>query len=230
MSAGGWRSGSTKRPGPPERSGPPEGPGPEGRRDWRKVAIVVALLLVVVVVDILIFTGRGRRPEAELVDRPDLRAGAVMGCYVLRVGPWNLAASGRTPPADAAQPGSPSGTRPGIVPDSLPAALEPPARVTLLPDSADAHGRDLPSFRAEAIAEGERPGRALRWTVRADTLWIVWSEPGGRAGLALFAEGDSLAGYARGVTEAVDASAPALAWPINCSTLGREREGRVPRR
>lgn len=229
MSAGGRRSGSTKRPGPPERSGPPERPGPAERRDWRKVAIVVALLLVVAVVDILIFTGRGGRPEAEAVDRPDLRAEAVMGCYVLRVGPWNLASSGRAP-ADAAQPGSPSATRPGVVPDSLPVALEPPARVALLPDSADAHGRDLPSFRAEAIPEGERPGRVLRWTVRADTLWVVWSEPGGRAGLALFAEGDSLAGYARGVTDSVDASAPALAWQINCSTLARDRGAGRPRR
>lgn len=180
---------------------------------------MVAVLLVVVAVDVIIFTGRDSRRAPEPVDRPDLRAESVMGCHVLRVGPWSLTRS-----ADAAAGGSPPPS------DSLPAALEPPARVALLPDSADLHGRDLPSFRAEPIPAGERPGRVLRWNVRADTLWLVWSEPGVRAGLALFAEGDSLAGYARGVTDAVDASAYAAAWPINCATLGRERTGEVPRR
>lgn len=210
-----------------EREGPPPRPGPDRGRDWRKVAAVVAVLLVVVVVDVMIFTGRDSPPAREPVDRPDLRAEAVMGCYVLRVGPWGVARSAGS--GEPAERGPPRGASPAA-PDSLLPALEPPARVALLLDSADVHGRDLPSFRAEAIPEGERPARILRWNVRADTLWLVWSEPGGRAGLALFAEGDSLAGYARGVTDSVDASAPAVAWPINCSTLGRERGGDVPRR
>lgn len=193
---------------------------------------MVAVLLVVVAVDVIIFTGRDSPRAPQPVDRPDVRAESVMGCYVLRVGPWSLTRTGEA--ADAAGPDSaprraPAGA-PRTSPDSLPPALEPPARVALLPDSADLHGRDLPSFRAEPIPAGERPGRVLRWNVRADTLWLVWSEPGGRGGLALFAEGDSLAGYARGVTGSVDASAPAAAWPINCATLGRERTGEVPRR
>lgn len=189
---------------------PAGGGGPQTRRRRRRRAVLLAVLLLLVAVEVWIFT-RGGSPEEEAPpDRPDLRAEAVMGCYVLRAGPW------RRDPAAAL--------------DSLPPALEPPVRVALLPDSADAHGRGLPSFRAEAISEAERPDRDLRWTVRADTLWLLWAEPGARGGAALFAEGDSLLGSARAVAEGVDAAAPAVAWPINCSTLGRERGRGRPRR
>lgn len=187
---------------------------PESARSWRKPAILVAGLAVVAAVDVLLLT-RGSDPEEPAaVERPDLRAAALLGCYVLRTGPWSYS--------------FPSGAAPAR--HRLPPALEPPARVALLADSADRHGRDLASFRAEAIPAAERPERDLRWTVRADTLWLVWSEPGARAGAALFAGGDSLAGTARGVTDSVDARGPAAAWPINCSTLGRERGGGAPRR
>lgn len=211
-------------------------PAPDGRRGWRKIAIVGGILLIVAVVDVILFTGGLRRGGGEPVGRPDLRAAAMMGCWVVRAGPWSLTFPARRVAPDSVPGGADdsisarrarlrAGRR-----DTLPSALEPPARVALLPDSADLHGRDLPSFRAVPIPEGERPGRVLRWTVRGDTLWLVWSEPDARGGAALFAEGDSLVGFARGVADSVDASAPAAAWPINCSTLGRERGAGAPRR
>lgn len=212
-----------------------------GWRGRHKIVLVGAVLLFVIVVDLIIFTRRGAQEAERFIDRPDLRAGALMGCYLLRAGPWSFTLPS-APPAgaerSAPQPDSLADVRSTpqpdslvlAVPDTLPTRLEPPARVVLLPDSATEHGRALPSFRAEAIPGDEAAGRVIRWTVRADTLWLVWSEPGARGGVALFSEGDSLVGWARGVADSIDASAPAVAWPINCSTLGRERPEAAPRR
>lgn len=148
---------------------------------------------------------------------PDLRAVELLGCYRLRVGPWNLALE-ETPPGGEGDAGAD------------PEALAPPSVVQLLPDTGDEFARRSATRRAVPLG-AEAGGRPpLRWLVRADTLWLVWSREGVRAAAALFAEGDSLTGVARAVSERVDGSAPAAAWPVNCATLGRERPGDAPRR
>lgn len=99
-----------------------------------------------------------------------------------------------------------------------------PSELMLLPDSVDRWGRVLPSYRAAALPITRDAETSLRWFVRADTLWLLWSGRGVRAGAALLETGDGLRGRARamGGADSLDASAPAAAWPVNCSTLAPE--------
>lgn len=157
-------------------------------------------------------------------DRPRLHRWEMVGCWDLRAGSWRVQwQGGEGADAGAGRPGRPSGGNAGSAAD-LPASFTPPQAVMLLPDSVDRWGRVLPSRRAEPLGADEHPGRSLRWFVREDTLWIVWSEGDTRAGVALRREGDSLAGRLRTIRggDSLDATAGASARRINCWT--RERE------
>lgn len=153
---------------------------------------------------------------------------SLVGCWKLRYGAW----SGVGMRADASADG------PTVGGEGAPTgALEPPRTLLLLPDSVDAWGRVLPSYRAANLDEGtERPDRTLRWLVRADTLWVLWTEGGARAGAALRRSGDSLVGDVRateragGSGEDRDLRARAVAVPISCATGERTREPRGPHR
>jgi hypothetical protein len=167
------------------------------------------------------FSGAGAK-EAAGAPAPSLEAWELLGCWSVRVEPWFVAAAegdGR-PQARFAPPEG----------GGVPRSFEPPDTVMLLPDSVDRWGRALPSYRAVRRTAAARAGRHLRWLVNGDTLWLVWSEGGTRAGLALRPSGDSLVGQARALSapDSVDASAGASAARVNCST-GR-REGRRPAR
>lgn len=210
----------------------------------------VRIALAVLAAVLLIGLGewiRGDRPEAaSAADRPDLRAGALVGCWEVGVEPWTLTAweGRRTEPPVPGAAGGPADEEPGPrrVPDRRPRTtgpsappppeLSPPRTVMLLPGSVDRWGRRLPSRRAVAVPDSPRSRRRLRWFVRADTLWVVWSEGAARAGVALFADGDSMVGMARGVDrrDSIDGSARARAWRVNCATGARERKGARPRR
>lgn len=177
----------------------------------RAVAIALSLLLVVFV---LRRVGTPPEPE-EPPARAQLRAWDLLGCYELEAGAWERAAGEPDAPAGAGGPG------PSV-----------PGRVMLAADSVDAWGRRLASYRAVDLGAERDPSRSLRWFVRADTLWIVWSGSGLQGGAALFAEGDSLRGLARvsGRDDSLDVSARVTAWRFNCATLGREPSRRGPRR
>ena len=146
---------------------------------------------------------------------PDLRRWDLLGCYDLQIGTWDF---GRyVARADSA---------------TL-ALLKPPPRVMLLPDSLDEWGRSFGTHRAAPLggASDAESLRSLRWFVRADTLWLVWSAGLARVGVALFAEGDSLVGQAASLrADSAQGSAAAAAWPVNCATQRREQSPPRPRR
>lgn len=149
-----------------------------------------------------------------------------LGCYELRLGSWRTTPLPTGAGADTAGRGE--GTRRPSPLRDVPGAFEPPARLMLLPDSVDLWGRALPTRRA-VPAPGSAAGpeaRHLRWMVRADTLWILWSEGRARVGVALMpAEAGVLEGSARALLsgDSVDASAGATAWRVSCAD-GRRME------
>lgn len=184
----------------------------------RTVALRIGLAVAVVVL-VLVLGPIVSAPEPERespAPTVELRPWRLIGCWELRYDGWgevDAPLSDRPAGAD----GAPGG------------ALTPPRAVMLLPDSVDPWGRVLPSYRAAPAAETEaRAGRTLRWLVEADTLWVLWSESGVRAGAALRRSGDSLVGSVRAVRRAggerdsLDLNARATALPINCATGERE--------
>lgn len=193
------------------------------RRSWLsvpRIALVVAAVLLFLVLGPILSA-----PEPEPIEPdPDLHAWDLIGCYRLRYEGWGDVDA---PVTD--RPLDPSGVPGG--------ALSPPASVMLLPDSVDAWGRVLPSYRAvPVVGEGARGGRSIRWFVDADTLWVLWSEGRARAAVALRRTGgDSLVGSVRAVQrgtagDSLDLNARAGAVPINCATGERLRETvRTPR-
>lgn len=145
---------------------------------------------------------------------PDLRRWDYLGCYDLQAEPWRF--SRYVASLDSAGR----------------ALLKPPDRVILLPDSLDEWGRGHGTMRATPLdaEDRERIGRSLHWFVRADTLWLLWSVGPSRVGVALFASADSLVGQGVAIrADSAQGTASAGAWRINCSTLERDRAGRLRR-
>lgn len=179
----------------------------------KRIALTLGLLTSLSLVALL---GRSRAPSPEELappPRPDLRPWELLGCYELRLDPWEASAF------EAA-------------PDSIP--LPTPRRVMLVPDSIDEWGRPQATRRAVPLggADEQPLAHRLRWLTRADTLWLVWSAGATRAGVALFDDRDSLFGRARlfDARDSIDVTAPAAAWRINCATLDRESPGARTRR
>ena len=171
----------------------------------KRILIALGLMVSLTLVALL---RRGRVPAPDELappPRPYLNPWDLVGCYELRVDPWEAQAF------EAA-------------PDS--ATLPAPARVMLMPDSIDAWGRAQSTRRAVPLGGDQDDPLAdiLRWFVRADTLWLLWSDGVTRAGVALFDEGGTLFGRARSFSAAdsSDLTAPAAGWKINCATLARE--------
>lgn len=178
-----------------------------------RVALVVAAVLAVLVLGPIVSAPEPGREGAEPTVK--LHAWRLLGCWDLRYAGWgDVSSPASDRPTGAA--GAPGG------------ALTPPRAVMLLPDSVDPWGRVLPSYRAVPVGEDvDRPGRSIRWLVEADTLWVLWSEGGARAGAALHRSGDSLVGSVRAVQRAgdrdsLDLNARARAFPVNCATGERE--------
>ncbi len=160
---------------------------------------------------------RGPTPVDE-PERPDLVPWDLTGCWDLEVGPWQPEGAG------APKSASPAGA----------AFVVPPTRVMLVADSIDPSGRASTTYRAVPMA-GDHDDRLrdyLRWLVRADTLWLLWSDRSSGAGIALLSHADSLVGRARSFGDggALDATARAVAWKINCSSLYLDRRRTGPRR
>lgn len=183
---------------------------------------IATLVLVAIVAATLLRTyDRLRSPPEpvaqEAVERPDLVKWAVPGCYAVRVDPWEWA-----PP----------------IPDTsgveTPAFLTPPTRVRLTADSTDQWRRERVTYRAVPLTGDHDPrvGDYMRWVVRADTLWLIWSDGRAGGGLALRSVGDSLLGRARVFDRILDldGSSAAAAWKLDCLTLERQRERATARR
>ena len=184
-----------------------------------RIALVLAAVLLLVVLG-PILSAPDPEPAAPEPPAPALHPWDLIGCWELRYEGWGDVDAPLTS-RSAGPEGAPAG------------ALSPPGAVMLLPDSVDAWGRVLPSYRAVQLDGSERRGRALRWLVDADTLWLLWSEGGARAGAALRSSGDSLTGSVRATQgaadgDSVDLNARAAAFPVNCAT--RRREPERPRR
>jgi hypothetical protein len=164
-------------------------------------------------------------PAAEPERAPrELRFSGMLGCWELDVGDWEPAAGGSGIVASA---------------DSATGALlAMPDRVLLLPDSIDEWRREAITYRAVPVEGTFDPalrGR-MRWFLRADTLWIVWSDRSVRAGLALLSGETRLQGGGRAVVprgasdgQPLDVRAPAAAWKVNCATGLRDLERTGPR-
>lgn len=157
-------------------------------------------------------------PEPEVVERPDLSRWNMPGCYALAVESWEFSVR-----AEA-----------GFAVPETPSFLVPPTRVRLLPDSTDRLRRSLTTYRAKPLSGDHDPrlGDYLRWFVRADTLWLLWSDGRAGGGIALRTAGDSLVGRGRAFDRSreLDGDALAAAWRIDCSTFSRETGERRPRR
>ena len=164
-------------------------------------------------------------PPAEpvLLSLPEM-----LGCWELDVGDWEFTA------ADSTRAGSGS-----VLPDSASRALlVAPDQVLLLPDSTDEWRREYTTYRASPVS-GPHDSRLrdyLRWFLRADTLWLVWSDRNVRAGIALLAEGDRLEGGGRALIEGpgtdggrIDGRTAAAAWKVNCATGLRDVTRTGPR-
>lgn len=169
--------------------------------------IAVGLLLLLVVVEGLerLLPDEG---SADGADRPKLARWELLGCWELGLDPWRVT---RTD----------TGSADGPPPPRVDVPAEPPGHVMLLPDSVDPWGRVLDSYRAEAVGDTAGGGPPLRWIVRGDTLWLLWSASGVRGGVALRRFDGRLTGRARSFGDSVDASARAEAWPVSCSSLER---------
>lgn len=188
--------------------------------------LVLLALAVAAVVSLLVLGPILSAPEPA-PEPASLHPWSLVGCWELRYGAW----SGVGMRADASADG------PAVGEESAPTgALAPPTALMLLPDSVDAWGRVLPSYRAAELGDdAERPGRSVRWLVRSDTLWVLWTEAGARAGAALRRSGDSLVGDVRATERASegedrDLSARAVAVPVNCASGERTRAAGRPRR
>lgn len=186
------------------------------RRGWFRAVVIVAAALVLAVATALQRTSGP--PVEETVERPGLHPWSMLGCYALRLGTWGASPAESLPRGDTAGRGLTAGAV------ELLSSVAAPSEVMLLPDSVDRWGRVLPSYRAAPLPISRDAEGSLRWFVRADTLWLLWSRRGVRAGAAMLQTGDGLRGRARalGGADSLDASAPATAWPVNCSTLGPE--------
>jgi len=129
----------------------------------------------------------------------------VPGCYALELEPWS-------PAADSA-------------------AAAPPRSLMLVADPLDEWGRRQETFRAEPLANTPGGTSPVRWFVRADTLWLVWTRVGARGGVALRLADGGFVGRARvrDPTAGLDVTARAEALKINCAT-GRAEPGSAGRR
>lgn len=162
-------------------------------------------------------------PEA-LAARPALLLPDMLGCWELHVGAWQSGVE------TEAQSGAPADS-------AARALLAAPDRVLLLPDSIDEWRREFTTYRAVPVAGAFDPRLRgiLRWFLRADTLWLVWSDRTVRAGLALRSQDGRLAGAGRalvaspGGEPSLDARAGVTAWKVNCATGLREVERAGPR-
>jgi hypothetical protein len=180
---------------------------------WALIALIALTLLRV--------WDRMRSPPEpvvrEVVERPDLVKWEMPGCYALRVDPWEWTATG----ADTS----------GI---EAPAFLTLPTRVRLTPDSTDQWRRTRVTYRAVPMTGDHDPrlDEYMRWVVRADTLWLIWSDGRAGGGVALRSVGDSLLGAARVFDRVLelDGSSTAAAWKLDCLTLERQSTERRPRR
>lgn len=184
-----------------------------GWSDWLR-GLAIALLVGLVAVEAY---DRFLSEEAPATADPrDLPRWELLGCWELGLDPWRVTRAR----SDSARLSSP--------PPRTAVPVDPPGHVMLLPDSVDPWGRVLDSYRAVAVGD-TATDPSLRWFVRADTLWLVWSRADVRGGIALRRVDHRLGGRARVVGDTVDASARAEAWPVDCSTLERRPRGR-PRR
>ena len=165
--------------------------------------LAIAGLIIVATWATLWMRFREQEP-VEPPTRPDVRVWDVPGCYRVSAEPW--------PEPDDAPP--------------LPELLY------LVADSVDEYGREQETYRASVLGPTEA-GAEYRWFVRADTLWLVWSDAdaGLRGGLAMRTTADGLLGRARvtGSDGSPDMSARTRAWRVNCAT-GEIEEERALRR
>ena len=190
------------------------------RRQSRVHRIATLVLVALIAATLLRAWDRFRAPPPEptVVERPDLSRWDMPGCYDLAVESWEFSVRAET----------------GFTVPETPRLLIPPTRVRLLPDSADQLRRSLTTYRAVPMSGDHDPSleEFLRWFVRADTLWLLWSDGRAGGGIALRESGDSLLGRARAFDRQreLDGDAMAAAWRINCSTLERETGERHPRR
>ena len=162
-------------------------------------------------------------PEPVVLAFPDM-----LGCWELDATDWIFGAVSNGT-------GDPSPSPPDSASVSL---LVPPDRVILLPDSIDEWRRSYTTYRASPVSGSHDPRLEdyLRWFVRADTLWLVWSDRKVRAGLALLAAGDRLEGGGRAFVEPmepagerIDGRISVAAWKVNCATGLRDVERHGPR-
>lgn len=161
--------------------------------------------------------------ESVSLSLPDM-----LGCWELDVSDWEFAA------ADSALTGGETAP-----PDSAALALlVAPDQVLLLPDSTDEWRREYTTYRAAPVSGPHDPRLRdyLRWFLRADTLWLVWSDRNVRAGIALLADSDRLEGGGRALIDErvpgggrLDGRATAAAWKVNCATGLRDVERTGPR-
>jgi len=182
----------------------------------RTIAIAMAALALV---NYLVrVRGRDAEPTPVAV-RSDLNPWDLTGCWTLRLDPWEfdrllvLGANGVS--TDSAR------LELSAVTEEIP-LLIPPGRVRLVADSTDEWRRDATTYRAFGLADdAERFENRLRWFVRADTLWLLWSDRDARAGIALFEDNERFVGAARASSRAaaVTGTARAVAWRIDCSTF-----------
>lgn len=183
--------------------------------------IATLVLVALIAATLLRVWDRMRSPPEpvvpEPVERPDLVKWEMPGCYALRVDPWDW--------------DSPTSDSTTIDP---PAFLTLPTRVRLLADSTDQWRRSRVTYRAVPMTGDHDPRLAdyLRWVVRADTLWLIWSDRRAGGGVALRSVGDSLLGRARVFDRVLDldGSSRAAAWRLDCLTLERRSAERRPRR
>jgi hypothetical protein len=188
-------------------------PLPQRIATWVLVALIAATLLRT--------WDRMRSPPdptvPEVVERPVLVKWDMPGCYALRVDPWDWT----TPASNTSEV-------------EVPTFLTPPTRVRLLADSTDEWRRSRITYRAVPLTGDHDPrmGEYMRWVVRADTLWLLWSDGRAGGGIALRQAGDSLLGRARAFDRMLelDGDARAAAWRIDCATLERRSTERRPRR
>jgi len=136
---------------------------------------------------------RSFEPEAPPVPR-QLQAWSFLGCLEFAVDEWDS--------------------------DVVPEAVGVPGLLMLVPDDFDEWGRDYETYRAWPLSSSDEPDptTAYRWFTRADTLWVVWSEPGTSGGLALRRYGDEFTGSAGLRLDSGSANARARGWHVNCHT------------
>ena len=170
-----------------------------------------------------------RVPPAEplILSMPEM-----LGCWELDVGEWDFTSTDTDETT-----GETTGET--IIPDSASRALlVAPDRILLLPDSIDEWRRAYTTYRAAPVSGSHDPHlrNYLRWFLRADTLWLVWSDRNLRAGIALLTEGDRLQGGGRALIEGqnssdgrIDGRTVASAWKVNCATGLRDMKRTGPR-